>query len=316
MLKHTDEEKLEVINYYLGQSPKGTEVKFAQKIYAESVVGHTHAVWDIHANDGRWWVITNPSNLYSQDQFPNMDLAMTFHMGLCLRIPRTDLNHTDVDRLRPFTCVLQSIADCEVALGQAHDRGAFRAIGVRCREILLAFIHAAQDACAWPEADRPQRSNFKAWVDWIFDTFLAGATNSERRRLIKTTMKEAWDYVNWLTHSHSGNWIDAEIATQVVSHAIGIGTSICVRQLRGVPDQCPVCGSHRLSPEEGMIPENPTQIFERPVCMECGWAGEPVSLGELTKEKLAQFIASEGENSDECGILKTPLLEIKGNRNK
>lgn len=31
MLKYTDEEKQEVIDYYLWQSPEGTEVKFAQK---------------------------------------------------------------------------------------------------------------------------------------------------------------------------------------------------------------------------------------------------------------------------------------------
>jgi hypothetical protein len=47
MLKHTEEERPEVIDYYLWQSPEGTEVKFAQKVYAESVIGHTHAVWVI-----------------------------------------------------------------------------------------------------------------------------------------------------------------------------------------------------------------------------------------------------------------------------
>jgi hypothetical protein len=54
-------------------------------------MGHAHDVWDVHASDGRWWVITNPTNLYSQNQFPSMDLAVTFHMGLTLRIPRGDL---------------------------------------------------------------------------------------------------------------------------------------------------------------------------------------------------------------------------------
>ena len=28
--------------------------------------------------------------LYSQDQFPNMDLALTFHLGLSLRVPRSE----------------------------------------------------------------------------------------------------------------------------------------------------------------------------------------------------------------------------------
>lgn len=316
MLEFTEEEKQEVVDYFIWQSPEGTEVKFAQKVYAESVLGHTHAVWDIHATDGRWWVITNPTNLYSQEQFPNLDLAITFHMGLCLRIPRNDVKEVDAKSVRPFTDAMQGIMECEAALAHANDPGAFRTIGVRCRENLLAFVHAAQDAFDWPEKDRPQRSNFKLWVENIFDTFLSGAENQERRRLIKTTLKETWDYVNWLTHSQSGKWMDAEVATNAVSHAIGMATAICIRQLRSVPDQCPACKSSRLFPEEGLDPKNPEVIFERPVCSECGWAGDPVQVGERTEKELAQLITREGENSDDCGVMHTPLMEALGPRTK
>jgi hypothetical protein len=71
------------------QAPDLT-VEFAQKIYSENVLDHRHDVWDVHTNVDRWWVITNPTNLYSQAQFPNMDLAVTFHIGLCLRMPRSE----------------------------------------------------------------------------------------------------------------------------------------------------------------------------------------------------------------------------------
>lgn len=311
MIQFTEEEKNEVVEYYLSQSLPDTEVTFAQKVYEESIIGHTHSVWDIHSSDGRWWIITNPTNLYSQDQFPNMDLALTFHMGLCLRIPRNDIKVTDVKNVRPFTQLMQSIADCELALAQANDAGAFRAIGVRCRENLLAFVHAVQDASEWPEEDRPQRSNFNAWVDWIFDTFQGGSENRERRRLIKTSLREAWTYVNWLTHSQSGCWLDAEAATHAVSHALGMAVSICTRRLRKVPDECPECGSHRLFPDEGMNDQKPEIVFERPVCEGCGWTGEPVPVGERSQEQVAQFVTRIGENSDECGIMQTPLTDIK-----
>lgn len=311
MLQFTEEEKSEVIEYYLWQSPPDTEVKFAQKIYAEAIIGHTHTVWDIHSSDGRWWVITNPMNLYSQDQFPNMDLALTFHMGLCLRVPRNDVKASDVERMRPFGDLMQSIEACNAALTQANDAGAFRTIGVRCRENLLAFVHAVQDAYEWPEKDQPQRSNFNAWVDWIFDTFQGGADNRERRRLLKKTLKEAWTYVNWLTHSQSATWIDAEVATTTVSHALGMATSICTRQLRGVPEQCPACGSYRLSPDEGMNDQAPEVIFERPICVDCGWTGEAVPIGKRSEDEIAQFITKEGEQTDGCVIMKTPLTAIR-----
>src|SRR5436309_9344898 len=82
MLDATQEELDYIINYMTSQAPDLT-VEFAQKVYAENVLGHRHDVWDVHTNVDRWWVITNPTNLYSQVQFPNMDLAVTFHVGLC-----------------------------------------------------------------------------------------------------------------------------------------------------------------------------------------------------------------------------------------
>ena len=65
-------------------------VELAQKVYSEQVHAVRHDIWDVHTNRSRWWVITNPTNLYSQEQFPNMDLALTFHVGLCLRSPRSE----------------------------------------------------------------------------------------------------------------------------------------------------------------------------------------------------------------------------------
>jgi hypothetical protein len=35
----------------------------------------------VHTDVDRWWVIMQPTNLYAQEQFPNMDLALTFHVG-------------------------------------------------------------------------------------------------------------------------------------------------------------------------------------------------------------------------------------------
>ncbi len=93
-----------------------------------------------------------------------------------------------------------------------------------------------------------------------------------------------------------------------------MATSICIRHLRGVPDQCPACQSHRLFPEEGLDPTNPEVIFERPVCSECGWADDPVLVGERTDEEVAQFIKREGENSYECGVMQKPLMEVIGPR--
>src|SRR5215212_10915705 len=130
MLPSTSEEQKEIEEYYLGQSPKAS-VGFLQKIYSEVVAGHKHDVWDVHASDGRWWVITNPTNLYSQDQFPNMDYAVTFHVGLCLRIPRTERQTRSDGFIIPFKAVLTKLQEISDALAVAQNLGDYQAIGVR-----------------------------------------------------------------------------------------------------------------------------------------------------------------------------------------
>jgi hypothetical protein len=143
MLPSTPEEKQAIIDYMNWQAPDVT-VEFVQKVYVENVLSHQHAVWDVHTNVDRWWVITNPTNLYSQEQFPNMDLAVTFHVGLCLRVPRSDKPALSELKLEPMAACFRQISEAQDALRDAQEVTDFQAIGVRCREALLAFTGAAQ----------------------------------------------------------------------------------------------------------------------------------------------------------------------------
>src|SRR5947209_1163404 len=81
MLPATDAEIEHIKDYMQTEAPDLT-VTFLQKVYSENVLNVAHDVWDVHTNVDRWWVITEPTNLYAQAQFPNMDLALTFHVGL------------------------------------------------------------------------------------------------------------------------------------------------------------------------------------------------------------------------------------------
>lgn len=161
MLPHSKEEQQHVEDYYLGQSPKAI-ITFLQKVYSENVIGHCHDVWDVHASDGRWWVITNPTNLYSQTQFPNMDYAVTFHMGLCLRIPRTEEQRQTDFNISAFAETLNQIGQIADALRQSKNVNDYQSIGVRCRESLLSFVGAAQDVAEWVTQDAPKRADFRA----------------------------------------------------------------------------------------------------------------------------------------------------------
>jgi hypothetical protein len=308
MLSATKEETEEVVSYFEWQAPDLT-ITFLQKVYSEAVIGHRHDVWDIHTNKDRWWVITNPTNLYSQDQFPNMDLAVTFHMGLCLRIPRTQRQRRDDSFVRSFGNVLTDLSSTSDALAQAQSVADYQAIGVRCREALLSFIAAAQDAHPWGHEVWPKRADFRAWTDIICNEALPGDAHKERRQLMKALLSSSWTFTNWLTHTKSTTWADAETALTTVEHVLGLAISLVIRHSRGVPEQCPECGSPHLSPEQGVREDIPDVVWERPICDDCGWQGSPVKVAD---EGGLELITREGgDDSEECAIMNVPLRGIK-----
>lgn len=306
MLKAAEEEMEEVREYFEWQAPD-LEVTFLQKVYSEVVLNTSHDVWDIHTNKDRWWVITGGTNLYSQQQFPNMDLALTFHIGLILRIPRTEEQQEDDLRVLPFASVFEKMEEAGSAVTQAHNLQGYQAAGVRCREALLELIGAAQDAAIWTETP-PQRANFRAWTEIICNSLLPGDTNKERRGALKGALESAWTFSNWLTHSRSVTWVDADMAHSLMQHASGMATSLILRDLRGVPEECPKCGSPHLEPEQGENTTVPGVLWERPRCADCGWAGRPVPILDL--ENGQPIISREGQESDDCSIMTVPFRKI------
>ncbi|MBB3162395.1 hypothetical protein HFO04_00590 [Rhizobium laguerreae] len=310
MLHASEDEKANIVRYFLSQSSSDSRVDFLQKVYAETLMGHRHDVWDLHTSEGRWWVITNPTNLYSQDQFPNMDLAVTFHMGLCLRIPRTQRQRIESRRVLPFGEVFNKLREANDALHQAHNVADYQAIGVRSREALLAYVAAAQDASEWPVEQPPKRADFRGWNDVICDTILSGGSQKDRRHLFKSLLCDAWSFANWLTHAHSATWHDAEAALSTVEHGLGLATSLVLRHIRMVPEECPDCGSPHLSPQEGYNDELPEVVWERPTCEDCRWTGKPVPVGELDADD-GLFRREGGSDSDECIVMEVPLRDLK-----
>jgi hypothetical protein len=179
-----------------------------------------------------------------------MDLALTFHIGLILRIPRTEEQQEDDLRILPFGPVFEKMEETGTAVAQAQSLTDYQAVGVRCRETLLELIGVAQDAAMWTDKP-PQRANFRAWMEIIYNDLLPGDTNKERRGVLKGALESAWTFSNWLTHSKSATWIDADMAHSLIQHASGMATRLILRELRGVPEECPNCGSPHLEPEQG-----------------------------------------------------------------
>lgn len=308
MLPTTAEEKEHVTQYMTSQAPD-LQVTFAQKVYAENILGHVHEVWDVHTDKDRWWVITNPMNLYSQEQFPNMDLAVTFHVGLCLRIPRSERPKPSDVSVEPFAACYRQISEAHDSLSQAEEVGDFQAIGMRCREMLLAFTHAAQQVIPWASSEpTPKGADFKAWAEHIGNATLPGASHEHRRHLLKALLDAAWKFDNWLTHAKECTWHDAEAALSTTEITLTLVVSTALRLLRGVPDRCPSCGSSRLSPEYAENPEDPEDLWERPACQKCGWKGEAT---RSHPSQPARKRRRRPKAKDDCGIQTVPLRNLK-----
>ena len=301
MLKTTQQEREHVMGYMSDQAPNET-VQLAQKVYSEQVHAVTHDIWDVHTDRGRWWVITNPTNLYSQEQFPNMDLALTFHVGLCLRMPRSEEHSLTELPIEPLLACWRTLEEANEALRHAEEVEDFQAVGMRCRESLITLGHVAQDLIHLPDAQaRPKRSDFRAWSEIIANAILPGSTHHERRGLLKSSADNAWRFAHWLTHARVAHFNDAEAAVSSTEFTISLFTTALIRYVRGVPDHCPACGSQRLSPERGVHSSDPNTLYERPICGKCGWTGTPVIV--VPSPSQPDRPPPEGE----CAVMTTPL---------
>src|SRR5829696_991423 len=88
-----EHERRAIIEYWERerQSPDDEAVEHAEKIHTEVLTnGRRYDVWDVHATDGQWWVITKMTNLYPKEQFPTMDHALNQHIGLIERVIAKD----------------------------------------------------------------------------------------------------------------------------------------------------------------------------------------------------------------------------------
>jgi hypothetical protein len=117
-------------------------------------------------------------------------------------------------------------------------------------------------------------------------------------------------FVNWLTHAQSATWYDATVAQETSEHVLWLASSLVVRHIRSVPDQCPKCGS-RLSPEAVWREDLPEVAWERPICDDCDWTGQPVPVGERSADAADdEVFTREGGDNDKCVIPAVPLMKL------
>ncbi|MCA8233624.1 hypothetical protein [Burkholderia cenocepacia] len=281
VLGRSERDEQEIIEYFEWQSNKTNDhepirVRHLEKIKTEVVFGRKHVVWDVHATDGRWWVITNPTNLYSQAEFPSLDYLISFHVGLMARIAARDQRKAGTSNQSRFAAAWRRWEQAAAATDHASEAEDFQAIGMKCRECLLAFIRTPPEYVELPDGVAiPKRSNFTEWAELIADWAAPGAHSKDIRAHLKQVSGSAWQLANWLTHTSNALAIDAGLTLDATHHVLEVFSAAVIRKESARPDRCPQCASYQLT--SFYVPELETET-DPPyvtVCQACGWESVP-----------------------------------------
>jgi hypothetical protein len=282
----------EAIRTYV-ESQAHEEVVHLEKAASELVGPVRHDIWDVHCTDSRWWVITEPAYLYSQEDFKSRDVALTSHIGLALRV---SYQHERKVPVKPESADLLpgSWRRWEQAF-EAYDSGDeaenFQAVGVRLRECLVSFIGETTNGDMVPEGkEPPKQSDFKGWTELLANTLAGGSAGTYLRSYLKKLSVETWAYVNWLTHAKNAVRMDAEIGLKMVEHLLGVFTAARLR-LGQNRLRCGVCGSYCLVAG---------------TCESCSWVDEEYEPPEPSARRSKRRPKSECVPSSDISTFMGP----------
>jgi hypothetical protein len=222
VLETGDGEADGIRSYVEWQAPDET-VRHLEKVASESIFGQEMDAWDVRTNKGRWWVITNPTNLYSQKLFPSLDYTLSFHVGVTTRMMQSEMSEEQEIAHNDINVLWNKLARARATLFSAQRAEDFQSVGMKCRECLLLLVQTFGKAEMVPEGQEvPQRGNFTDWCELIADYIAAGASNERLRSYIKAVSRSTWQLVNWLTHAQNAGKPDGSIATEATENVLSI----------------------------------------------------------------------------------------------
>lgn len=304
-----ENERRDVEEYLRSQSGPEFAIEHVEKLTTEYVLGHQYDVWDAHTNEGRWWLITNPTNLYSQDLIKSMDIALSFHIGLMSRM--TDRGSARFREGGTNTWVIEVLRRLETAsdnLDRAKEVEDVQAVGMRFREVLLTLIDKFHGlGLKMPKGIKlpEQEHNFKDWAS-VYAGILAPGPSAERlRKLLKSQSESTWEYLGWLTHARNASITDGRIASSAANELVETFLFAAARMEHGSAERCPACSSYQLTRE---LAEDGNWLQ---LCATCGWSEpseppRPIASDYVAPDEEAQQTAGECIVAEDFGIYVTP----------
>lgn len=276
MTEMSEAEENFVRQYIEGQlRDEGKSVTLVQKLGTRRNLGRTYKLYDVWMNDDeRFWLITEPLNYYVQADFNSVDIAFTYHLGLGMVLADQSRRVAESSTGDDFGTGSPSWRKYERAvnaMNQAEEAEDFQAVGIRCRESLLALVRQHHDA-AWinDAADGPKMGDFNGWIE----LHAAALSSSRPRRYLTSLGKKTWDLTVWLQHySDATDW-DAELVLDATSHFLAVFGLVVAGFERGAPRQCPSCQSYRIEGDSKVIKRDGVEgYWTQEACAACDWRG-------------------------------------------
>jgi hypothetical protein len=294
-----EHERQHVVDYMAVEADDET-VEHLEKVARERILGRDTDVWDVHTDKGRWWVITPPTNLYSQAKFPSMDAVLSFHAGLMARVEARQQRSAPAEQSARFPAAWRLWEQAGEALERAEEAHDFQAVGMRCRESLLAFAREASSLVQPPPDDPPKAADFNGWTELVANAIAAGPGAERRRGYLKASAKATWELVNWLTHITNAERCDAYFSHSATGHVLSSWTISVLRHESPDADRCPDCGSYRLVKEYDRS-EGPDDFYAI-ICRVCGWTGAPEA-----ERRIERAAPDPDEDLGPCVTIDVPL---------
>jgi len=240
----TGRDELEGIRDYFDSQSPGDPAVHLEKAATENVGGIVHDVWDVHTGSGRWWVVTNPTNLYTQDDFKSRDVVLTFHVGLAIRMAsqyRQPINELPAMLLdEPWQRWERAV---EAMTSASHPED-FQAVSLRLRECLVSLVEQLQDDTLIAADGKIPKGASREWMGLFSSRMAPGSSESRLRDYLRELGERTWDLAQKVTHRRTAGHLDTEIAVAAVSHLLSTYTAAWMRWERSGGRRCPACGSY------------------------------------------------------------------------
>lgn len=251
-------------------------VTVVQRIGSRRVSGVSRDMYDVRMAKGdRYWVITEPMNLYHQDDFHQVEMAFTYHLGVSLTLrERFHQEVRDAEGGEEVSPAWRRLMKAGEAMDNATEAEDFQAVGVRCREALLAYVRDRLSAEWVADIAQPPKAegDVKGWLSGFAEVL---APSSRKRRYLKALGDKTWDLTVWLQHYADATEWDAELVLHATAHALNAFDLAIIQHDEGKPRRCPQCDSYRVM-QDGDVIERDGQRgwWTQDVCSACDWRGD------------------------------------------